>query len=345
MTVNVLLSYALHADTKLDRVRRNLVCGNLLIDSGAFTAHTKGRPIDIGAYASYLERWRGCWDHAITLDVIGDPVATRRNTAVLHRRGLPVMPVFTRGDRVAEFDAMVRDCGYVCVGGLVGMPKKWQIPRVTLLQKRAEQLGGGIHALGIGSMDTLRQARPYSADASSISGAFRFGSVVYFDGTTVRSTPVTDRAKLARDLPHLRSHGIDVGLIARTGRMPGKEGRDLLLQAMSLAYAAGDEYLKRTRPVPPPVRLPPGSTVPRPMENGTSLYSSIGAAECDVISAGKLSQRLHPGTHLYSSVAAGYARSASALDNVLHSSAIPPIWRQYGRTHTCTRRDATPDAS
>ncbi|GAA1246616.1 hypothetical protein GCM10009609_07640 [Pseudonocardia aurantiaca] len=181
MAVNLLLSYAFHESTDLAKLRRGLVCGQLLLDSGAFTAHTTGRTITLDAYAKFLERWRGCWDHAITLDVIGDPRKTAAHTRKLHERGLPVMPVFTRGDSVTEFDAMVRDAGYVAVGGTVGLGTKPQRERVTMLQRRAQDLGGGIHALGVGAISTLRPARPYSADASSVSGAFRFGTVVYFD--------------------------------------------------------------------------------------------------------------------------------------------------------------------
>jgi hypothetical protein len=117
VAVNLLLSYAFHSATKLSDVRRDLVCGRLMIDSGAFTAWTKGYKIDVDEYAEFLERWRGCWDHAITLDVIGDGKASARNTRKLHERGLPVMPVFTRGDTLADFDAMVAEVGYVCVGG------------------------------------------------------------------------------------------------------------------------------------------------------------------------------------------------------------------------------------
>lgn len=312
MAVNILLSYALHPDRDLAAVRALMPCGRLMIDSGAFTAHTKGREIRIEEYAAFLERWRGCWDHAITLDVIGDPAATARNTEWLHRRGLPVMPVFTRGSRTSEFDAMVRDVGFVCVGALVGTPKTYQKARVGLLQRRAEERGGGIHALGVGSLDTLREARPYSSDASSISGAFRFGSVLYFTGTTVRATALADRKKLTRDREAIRAHGIDLADLVRTGRMPQRDARPRLIEAMGLAYATADEYLKRARPVPGPRGLP----------DGPHLYSSIGASVVDVVANAGLDRRIHTGD----------------LD--------VPIWRRWGRTHTCprTRKDA-PDAS
>ena len=89
MAVNLLLSFAYHADTDLRTIRTRLRCGQLMIDSGAFTAYTSGRRIRVYDYARYLTRWAGVWDHAITLDRIGDPANTRRNTRMLHERAWP----------------------------------------------------------------------------------------------------------------------------------------------------------------------------------------------------------------------------------------------------------------
>jgi hypothetical protein len=257
MAVNVLLSYWYHSKTNLAEVRKNLVCGRLMIDSGAFSAHTLGKKISLTEYAEYLDHYRGHWDHAVTLDVIGDPETSRRQTMKLHAMGVPVMPVFTRGDTIAEFDAMVKEVGYVCVGGLVGLPAAVVEKRVTLLQRRAESLGGGIHALGVGAIPTLARARPYSADASNVSGAFRFGSILFFDQGRVLNVSVTDKAKMRKYREPMLAHGIDVAKLATTGRMPsGQDGRGTLMKAMSLSYASADEWLKRRAKI----RVPDGTT-------------------------------------------------------------------------------------
>jgi hypothetical protein len=309
VAVNVLLSYAYHSGTNLADVRRTLVCGRILIDSGAFTAHSTGKTIKLDDYAAYLEQWKGCWDHAVTLDVVGDPAATAVNTRKLHAKGIPVMPVFTRGDKLPEFDAMVRDVGYVCVGGLVGLPRKVQVPRVGMLQRRAQDAGGGIHALGIAASDALRAIRPYSADASSVGLRFRYGDLIYFDGRDVRFVGIKDRAELLRNRDNLRAHGIDIAPLVRRGRMPNKAqgGIDGLMQAMSIAYAAADECLKRDRPVPAP--------------------------------------KGHPvdGTHLYNSVGPGHLPPVMALDRILHGltdAEVPGAWRRWGYSHTCRRTAA-----
>jgi hypothetical protein len=306
VAVNLLLSYAFHANTRLDEVRRGLVCGRLMVDSGAFTAFTKGRKLTVEEYAAYLQRWVGCWDHAVTLDVIGNPAASRANTRRLHDLGLPVMPVFTLSDTLAEFDAMIRDCGYVAVGGLVGLPRQAQAARVGMLQRRARGNGGTVHALGIGSMPILRAARPYSGDASTVTSVFRYGTVVYFTGADLRQVYVKDHKRFHRDRDHIRAHGIDMAPIVRTGRMPtDPAARTRLVQAMNWAYAAADEHLKHTCPTP----------AVRPNDpDGPHLYNAVGAGS-PIDLAVSVDQRIH------------------------HTSDHPPIWRVYGRTHTCTAKE------
>jgi len=297
----MLVSYAFFARDDLGALRANMPCGRLLIDSGAFTAASVGKRIELSAYAEFLTTWAHVYDHAVTLDVIGDPVATRRNTHALHRKGINVLPVFTRGGTVADFDAMVRDSGYVCVGGGVGMPPTVVVKRLRALQVRAEELGGGIHALGVGNMTGLRSIRPYSADASNISGAFRFGTVVAYDGRRMFNVPVSDRARLRKHLALLKDQGLgpEVTDLVRTGRQPVKLGRAALMRGMSVAYAAADEDTVRF-----------GVPVPKGVHDtsGTHLYSAV------------------TGSHL--------APAVARLDGALHSGTFaPPMWQRRAARH------------
>jgi len=307
MSVNVLMSFAFWAKKDLSEVRRELVCGKLMIDSGAYTAYTSGQVIRLADYAAFLATWRPYWDHAVTLDTIGDPVATRRSTRALHEQGLPVMPVFTRGESVKEFEAMVRDCGYVCVGGGVGMSQDVLVRRTQLLQRRAADLGGGIHALGMGAVGLVRQAMPYSADSSNISNTFQFGNIRFFNGQEIKSCKANDKRALLRNWEALRGHDINVADLAQNGRMPAGEFRTQLGQAMSLAYASADEWLHSVATVP----VPRGVRDPRP---GPHLYSSISVSH------------LLPGV--------------IDLDHKLHNGYRPPVWRKYGRGHKCVERTA-----
>lgn len=301
MAVNMLLSFAFD-DTRrfLREYRAAMPCGRLMIDSGAYTAFTTGKQVNLADYAAFLTDHLGCWDTAVTLDVIGDPAATRRNTRILHDKGLPVMPVFTRGGSVADFDAMVRDSKYVCVGGGVGMSRQVVVRRCRALQVRAEELGGGIHTLGVGSVTLLRQIRPYSADSSKISQAFQFGSVVSWNGRVMTTVPLTDTRKLRAHLVHLRAAGLELSDLARTGRLPNGPARQTLMQGTSLGHCCADEVVNRFRvPVP------------------------VGVDDT-------------PGTHLFSAVTGSHlARGVVELDRLLHDPrwTPPPMWGKYRAGH------------
>lgn len=307
----MLISFAFFGGSDIAAYRKAMPCGRLMIDSGAYTAASVGKRISREEYAEFLTTWRGCIDHAVTLDVIGDPVATRRNTKWLHDRGHKVMPVFTRGGTPADFDAMVRDAGYVCVGGGVGMPPAVVVRRLSALQRRAEELGGGIHALGVGNLAGLRRIRPYSADASNVSSAFRFGTLVCYTGQRLVMVSVTDTRKMRDNLHHFKAQGLRMAQLARTRRQPAGEDRGLLMRGMSVAVACADEdTVKFKVPVPHGVDDTPG----------THMYSAV------------------TGDHL--------APHAAGLDRLLHDGRWSvPMWERYRAQHQgqCRYRFATND--
>jgi hypothetical protein len=172
---------------------------------------------------------------------------------------------------------------------------------------------------------------------------------------------VANTARLRRDWTHIQAHGIDLALIASTGRMPNREnrGRQKLMQAMSLAYAAADEYLKHNGPVPPPRALTERGThlygsvighrngdvegvaaLDRQLHPGTNLYSSISNHGGEWQCVAGVDRALHPGPHFYNSVAAGYGPDPAILDRSLHSGGeVPQIWRTHGRNHRCRAKD------
>lgn len=316
----MLLSFAFYAKEDLARYKNQMPCGRLLVDSGAYTAASTGKIIRREEYADFLDTWSHVIDHAVTLDVIGDPAGTARNTSWLHKRGYPVMPVFTRGGTPADFDAMVRDCGYVCVGGGVGMPRDQVIRRLFALQRRAEELGGGIHALGVGNLEGLRKIRPYSADSSNVSGAFKFGYLLAYtrNARQIVLFPMSDPAKFkVKVRPHLvalKDQGVDLAPLIRSGRMPGsKDGKRYdLMQALSVAYLCADE-------------------------DTTDYQVPVPQGVQDT-----------PGTHMYSAIVGGHLAPAVAhLDTLVHDpSWSVPMWDRYRAKHErqCRKLRAVPQA-
>lgn len=75
---------------------------SFMLDSGAFTAYTIGKPVDIDALIAEANRvdanGRPVWDEAVGLDVIGDYNGSRRNMEYMLPRCPKAMPVFHIGD-------------------------------------------------------------------------------------------------------------------------------------------------------------------------------------------------------------------------------------------------------
>lgn len=222
--VNVLLSFAYHAKVDLAEVREAIGRDALLlIDSGAYSAWNIGKSISLDSYATYLRRWEGVYDAAITLDVIGDHVATATNTAELHRRGLPVMPVQTTGGSLDDFDRLCTDRDYVAVGGIAGMTQQASLrERYTLmLIRRAARSGARLHLLGVSGPRMLRSGC-YSADTCGyVNSMFRHGNIWVWNPRTGRA----DQFRL-REHDQLRAHqteltglGVDVKRLCESRRL------------------------------------------------------------------------------------------------------------------------------
>lgn len=253
--LDVLLSYAFHSKTDLHTVRQAIgPDALLLVDSGAFTAHSTGKPISREAYAEYLGHYSGAWSAAVSLDVIGDVAATRRNTAWLHARGLAVMPVHTVGAPLAEFDAAVKETGYVAVGGMVGTARESQAAYLRMLIRRAREHGGSIHALGVARPALIRQTRPYSSDVSTVSRTLLHGGIALWNGRKAVAVRVHDGTDLRTHLDLLRAYGLDVGRMSRRDAL-GKEYRPALVKAACWSTILQGVWQRAGAPLVP---VPPG---------------------------------------------------------------------------------------
>jgi hypothetical protein len=94
----------------------------LMLDSGAFTAYTLGKPVDHDALIR--EAHRPEWTEAVGLDVIGDWQATRRNAEREAAMGATkMMPTFHLGDPWEALEFYCERFPKVAIGGMVGAPK------------------------------------------------------------------------------------------------------------------------------------------------------------------------------------------------------------------------------
>lgn len=154
---------------------------SIIVDSGAFTAFTLGKPLSLAKYAGFI---RSFDDHYpmlagrvfVNLDVIGDQDATWRNYRRLRDRGCDVIPVVTFGSPMDDI-RRAADAGYVCLGGLVGRggaALRWLDDVYDTLSALPEL--PRTHLLGVSSRSVLMRYPAYSCDASSWISPFQFGA-------------------------------------------------------------------------------------------------------------------------------------------------------------------------
>lgn len=96
----------------------------VVVDSGAFTAATQGKRIDINEYADFIKKYKSRILDFMNLDVIGDAEASRRNYNILKElTGMNPIPVWHpctdnwKKSDWKELDRMTKESDLVAIGG------------------------------------------------------------------------------------------------------------------------------------------------------------------------------------------------------------------------------------
>jgi len=183
----------------------------IFADSGAFSAWTQGAVISVDDYAEWLHRWKSVLGVFCNLDVIDDPVATEINQRALESLGLDPLPVWhIRSDR-KHFEALCEEYRYIAVGGMVGTQWKRLMPKLTWAVRHARSTGTVLHALGLTSIEPLRQLPFFSADSSAWCSGFKFGNLRIWDRRQhkMRQGPLGDAKQWASLADATRLLGFD----------------------------------------------------------------------------------------------------------------------------------------
>lgn len=116
---HVLESFALHAQRAwMVRYRPTFV--SMMLDSGAYSEMTTGKPVDLGAYIDFAQQHTAGYDEIVNLDTISGEVAERvassqRNLQTMRDAGLDPLPVFHQGEPFSVL-ADLASCGRVGLG-------------------------------------------------------------------------------------------------------------------------------------------------------------------------------------------------------------------------------------
>lgn len=276
MTFRFLVSFHYHQKTDLQSIvdAYDGPC-RIFADSGAFSAHTVGSEINLADYIAWLKDWQGLITTASTLDVIGDPEATQRNTLAMEKAGLSVIPVFHTGSPWKRLHELCKRYPYVALGGMVpytsetGVVMRWLIGCFKI----AKEYGTVFHGFGMTNLKTLAALPFYSADSSTWSTGMRYGRMCLWDDRQKKIIQVVagDREGARKHAALIRSHGADPvrvgtpGFASQARRTPEEfRAENLMMRgAPAIAYVRFGEWLIKRHQVQPPSGL---------AEHGTQTY-------------------------------------------------------------------------
>lgn len=185
----LLVSYAF---AKLwERVREGTRCRDWVLDSGAFTAAASGKPVDLQAFIEYAKHVRSVdprLSAVFALDVIGDPVASLRNTERMWEAGVEAIPCFHLGSAWSHLQELMR-YPRIAIGGAArrSVKVKEQFAAEVFMRAWPKR----IHGFGFGAERLVLKFPWYSVDASSWSQSVRYGKWLSLAG---KATPHRGKA-------------------------------------------------------------------------------------------------------------------------------------------------------
>lgn len=155
----------------------------LFLDSGAYSALTQGKVIDLDEYIKFIETNHDAIAVYANLDVIGDAEGTWKNQKYMEKRGLHPLPVFHAGEDLEYFYRYLGKYDYICLGGLVGGSNQqltfWLDSLFEIICDTPDHLPKcKIHGFGLTALDLMLRYPWYSVDSTSWVLTGRHGAVL-----------------------------------------------------------------------------------------------------------------------------------------------------------------------
>lgn len=151
-----------------------------MLDSGAYTAKSKNKKIDIDALISEIKS--GGWNECAALDVIGNPEESYKNASYMKSKGVSAFPTFHYGEPWEFLQEYAKNFDKVGLGGLV--PVKSAVERNAWIAECMSRIWPKkTHAFGVMGRDSLMRFPFHSVDSTSWeAGALCFGGYAFANG-------------------------------------------------------------------------------------------------------------------------------------------------------------------
>lgn len=169
----------------------------LFLDSGAFTAFTKGAEIGVDDYAAYIRKTQNTWTTCSSLDAIGrgdtdspEQLASARESyrffVQLKNRGAKVQPVYHVREPKKVLETYVKEGhDYIFIGGMVPESTPWLMQRLddlwdSILINKDGTARVKIHGFGLTDSKLMFKYPWYSVDSSSWLMTGIFGACMFY---------------------------------------------------------------------------------------------------------------------------------------------------------------------
>lgn len=165
----------------------------MFLDSGAFSAFTKGVEIDLPAYCDFIKANTDIIENvdgallASVLDGIGDPQKTYENQQRMERLGVRPLPCFHYGEDPRYLDYYIANYDYITIGGMVPIAKPQLFIWLDRIWEKHLCDSAGrpkvrVHGFGLTRIDMMRRYPWFSVDSSSWVQIARVGGMQLLDG-------------------------------------------------------------------------------------------------------------------------------------------------------------------
>jgi hypothetical protein len=160
----------IHRDSYVKKIRKD--GKKVFLDSGAFSAFTKGVKVDIKKYCRYIQENQDIIECASVLDAIGDPQGTYENQAEMERLGTRPLPCFHYGEDERYLEYYVANYDYITLGGMVPISTPQLKYWLDRLWEKYLTDGAGrpkiqVHGFGLTTLSLMERYPWYSVDSSS----------------------------------------------------------------------------------------------------------------------------------------------------------------------------------
>lgn len=172
---------------------------SVLLDSGAYSAYTRGIKLDVAEYAKFLKTWGSEFEGYFGLDIIGDFDKTWDNQDYLEDQGLRPIPVFHYGEPAEILRFMTKQYKRIGIGGMVPQSNatldKW-LPTVFYNKDGQEKYSGiKFHALGLATTYLLEKYPWNSADSTKWLIGRKFGHTLHEHQGRGRDDSIIDKTQ------------------------------------------------------------------------------------------------------------------------------------------------------